>query len=507
MDFIANIAWPVWLLLILVLLVGLGAAVVVAKRRRARQRFLRKLEQRPVAESKLKTEITTIRKESPYVAARRQALNNKGDKDAASDSVEKKAGAEKDTCTAKTIDAEEKPELPAASKVSESAKDLDTKAEDVSTDRAGNEVAQKVSLEAESESASPETGVKSTVATRSESASLPAVEDQDVLPACEISLEEIPSEVEIPEELGSRMQRLRSRLANSGAFGKKVLGLLSTESLSNEDWEDIETTLLMADLGVEPAMELVEQLRTELKVRGLETGQNGQEQAQLILRELLLQMLNPQWDRSLNLDSSDGPASVLVVGVNGTGKTTTVGKIARVLVAENKKVLLGAADTFRAAAAEQLSTWGERVGVEVVRSPREGGDPAAVAFEALERGKAENYDVVLVDTAGRLQNKAGLMDELGKIKRVMSKHGPINEVLLVIDATTGQNGLSQAKIFGEVVGVTGVVLTKIDGTAKGGIVVEVQRILGAPVKFVGLGEGPDDLAPFVPEQFVDALLY
>lgn len=195
-----------------------------------------------------------------------------------------------------------------------------------------------------------------------------------------------------------------------------------------------------------------------------------------------------------------------MVGVNGTGKTTTCGKLARVLVAQDKTVVLGAADTFRAAAAEQLSTWGERVGVDVVRSEKEGADPASVAYDAAREASAQEADVVVVDTAGRLQNKAGLMDELGKIKRVMEKIAPVGEILLVLDATTGQNGMRQAQVFSEAVGVTGIVLTKLDGTAKGGIVVTVQKELGVPVKLVGLGEGADDLAPFDPEGFVDALL-
>ncbi len=200
------------------------------------------------------------------------------------------------------------------------------------------------------------------------------------------------------------------------------------------------------------------------------------------------------------------PAVILVVGVNGTGKTTTVGKLARVLVAEDKDVVLGAADTFRAAAADQLQTWGERVGVTTIRSDREGADPAAVAFDAVRGGAELEADVVIIDTAGRLHNKVGLMDELGKVKRVVEKQSPIDEVLLVLDATTGQNGLRQAEVFAEVVNVTGIVLTKLDGTAKGGIVVAVQRKLGVPVKLVGLGEGPDDLAPFDPEAFVDAIV-
>jgi fused signal recognition particle receptor len=225
-----------------------------------------------------------------------------------------------------------------------------------------------------------------------------------------------------------------------------------------------------------------------------------------VLREELLTLVDPTLDRSLAVQRADGrPAVVLMVGVNGTGKTTTVGKLARVLVAEDKQVVLGAADTFRAAASEQLTTWGERVGVDTVRGP-EGSDPASVAFEAARTGVEQEADVVLVDTAGRLQNKAGLMDELGKVKRVVEKQAPVTEVLLVLDATTGQNGMTQARVFSEVVNVTGIVLTKLDGSAKGGIVVAVQRALGVPVKLVGLGEGADDLAPFDPEAFVDALL-
>jgi fused signal recognition particle receptor len=226
-----------------------------------------------------------------------------------------------------------------------------------------------------------------------------------------------------------------------------------------------------------------------------------------LLREELIAVLEPDLDRSLaTTRHAERPAVVLVVGVNGTGKTTTVGKLARVLVAEDKDVVLGAADTFRAAAADQLETWGARVGVPCVRSDRDGADPASVAFDAVRFGIEAEADVVVIDTAGRLQNKVGLMDELGKVKRVVERHGPVDEVLLVLDATTGQNGMQQARVFSEVVEVTGIVLTKLDGTAKGGIVIAVQRELGVPVKLVGLGEGPDDLAPFDPEAFVDALL-
>jgi fused signal recognition particle receptor len=234
-------------------------------------------------------------------------------------------------------------------------------------------------------------------------------------------------------------------------------------------------------------------------------GHRTHESLRAILREELVETIGRDVDRSLATRREGRPAVVLVVGVNGTGKTTTCGKLARVLVADGRTVLLGAADTFRAAAADQLETWGSRVGADTVRGP-EGGDPASVAFDAVARGIERGVDTVLVDTAGRLHTKTGLMDELGKVKRVLEKHGPVDETLLVLDATTGQNGVVQARVFTEAVDVTGVVLTKLDGTAKGGIVVAVQRELGIPVKLVGLGEGPDDLAPFEPEAFADALL-
>jgi fused signal recognition particle receptor len=316
--------------------------------------------------------------------------------------------------------------------------------------------------------------------------------------------EPIPELVlERPEPAQGRLVRLRSRLARSQtALGRGLLALLSRDTLDEDTWEQIEDLLLGADIGVGPTQELVERLRTRVKV----LGARSPVEARALLREELIALVGTDADRTLRTARHVGrPAVVLIVGVNGTGKTTTVGKLARVLVAEDRDVLLGAADTFRAAAADQLQTWGERVGVPTVRGP-EGGDPASVAFEAVRTGIEAEVDVVLIDTAGRLQNKAGLMDELGKVKRVVEKHGPVDEVLLVLDATTGQNGLVQARVFGEVVNVTGIVLTKLDGTAKGGIVVAVQRQLGVPVKLVGLGEGPDDLAPFDPEAFVDALL-
>lgn len=309
--------------------------------------------------------------------------------------------------------------------------------------------------------------------------------------------------LERPETPAGRLVRLRARLARSqGSLGRGLLAVLSRDKLDEAAWEEIEDTLLGADVGVAPTQELVENLRTRMRIEGVDDP----DRARAVLREELISLVGAGLDRTLKSAGGDGkPGVILVVGVNGTGKTTTVGRIARVLVAEDKSVLLGAADTFRAAAADQLQTWGERVGVQTVRGP-EGGDPASVGFEAVERGIAEGVDTVLVDTAGRLHTKSGLMDELGKVKRVIEKQAPVTEVLLVIDATTGQNGLTQARVFGEVVDVTGIVLTKLDGTAKGGIVIAVQRELGVPVKFVGLGEGADDLAPFDPDEFVDALL-
>ena len=308
---------------------------------------------------------------------------------------------------------------------------------------------------------------------------------------------------ETPAPTRGRLTRLRARLARSqSALGRGLLALLSRDQLGEEDWEEVEDTLLSADLGVRPTQELVDRLRTRLQVE----GNGSSELARRVLREELLSIVDPTMDRSLAVRRQEGkPAVVLVVGVNGTGKTTTVGRLARVLLADGSSVLLAAADTFRAAAADQLQTWGERVGVDTIRGP-EGGDPASVGFEAVREGIEREVDTVLVDTAGRLHTKAGLMDELGKVKRVIEKQAPVTEVLLVLDATTGQNGMVQARVFSEVVAVTGIVLTKLDGTAKGGIVVAVQRELGVPVKLVGLGEGPDDLAPFDAEDFVDALL-
>ncbi len=319
------------------------------------------------------------------------------------------------------------------------------------------------------------------------------------------TIEEIPPaiwEVEVPEPALGRLHKLRARLARSNSvFSKGLLGLLTSGSLDQQTWDDIEAMLLGADLGVAATTELI----AALKVRIAQANDSSEHFMKEALRQELVALLSPDLDRSLNTHVVDRPAIILVVGVNGTGKTTTVGKLSRVLISQDKTVLMGAADTFRAAASDQLQTWGDRVGAAVVRGP-EGGDPASVAFEACAVARDAKIDVVVIDTAGRLHTKTGLMDELGKVKRVIEKQSPVDEVLLVLDATTGQNGLVQAKIFSEVVNVTGIVLTKLDGTAKGGIVVSVQRELGVPVKLVGLGEGPDDLAPFEVEEFVTALL-
>ncbi|MEV0124569.1 signal recognition particle-docking protein FtsY [Streptomyces sp. NPDC050703] len=338
-----------------------------------------------------------------------------------------------------------------------------------------------------------------------EEVKLPLVEPTASAPVVDEAVVTEPAapEIETPEPTAGRLVRLRTRLSRSqNALGKGLLTLLSREHLDEDTWEEIEDTLLTADVGVAPTQELVERLRERVRVLGTRTP----EELRTLLREELLTLVGTDLDRAVKTESGlETPGIVMVVGVNGTGKTTTTGKLARVLVADGRSVVLGAADTFRAAAADQLQTWGERVGARTVRGP-EGGDPASIAFDAVKEGIAEGADVVLIDTAGRLHTKTGLMDELGKVKRVVEKHAPLDEVLLVLDATTGQNGLVQARVFAEVVNITGIVLTKLDGTARGGIVVAVQRELGVPVKLIGLGEGADDLAPFEPEAFVDALI-
>jgi fused signal recognition particle receptor len=309
-------------------------------------------------------------------------------------------------------------------------------------------------------------------------------------------------EVERPEAPQTRLARLRRRLAGSNnALSRGLLLLISRDRIDDDTWDDFEETLITSDLGVGPTTELVQNLKNIFRIEAVSDPTT----ARSVLRAELIKLVDTGLDRTLAADRLEQPAVIMVVGVNGTGKTTTVGKLARVLVAEDKDVILGAADTFRAAAADQLETWGERVGVPTVRGA-EGADPASVAYETVKAGIEQEVDVVLIDTAGRLHTKVGLMDELGKVKRVIERQAPVGEVLLVLDATTGQNGLAQARIFAEVVDVTGLVLTKLDGSAKGGIVIQVQRELGVPVKLVGLGEGPDDLAPFDPEVFVDALL-
>lgn len=311
--------------------------------------------------------------------------------------------------------------------------------------------------------------------------------------------------VETPEAAGTRMQRLKARLSKSGnPFGKALFNILAKDQLSEADWEDVEDTLLLADVGAEASEQLVGELRNDARI----AGQSDPAEVRAALKDKLLKLVGTDTDRRLNADKegANKPSVIIMVGVNGTGKTTTAGKLSRLLVSEGKQVMLGAADTFRAAAADQLETWGAKVGVPVVRSDKDGADPASVAFEAGAKAKEENVDVLIIDTAGRLQNKANLMDELGKIRRVTEKNLPVDEVLLVLDATTGQNGMTQAKVFAEAIGITGVVLSKLDGSAKGGIVISVQKELGVPVKLVGLGEGPDDLAPFDPEGFVDGIL-
>lgn len=361
----------------------------------------------------------------------------------------------------------------------------------------------------------------------SEPATQPASQSAESVPAESVPAESAPAEsapsapvpveptpvepvavepaLDKPEGAGSRIERLRAKLAKSAnPFGKALFNILAKDNLSESDWEDVEDTLLLADVGADASAELVDELRTDSRV----TGTSDPAQVREALRSKLLALVGPDMDRRLNAnkENANKPSVIIMVGVNGTGKTTTAGKLARLFVADGKQVMMGAADTFRAAAADQLETWGAKVGVPVVRSDKDGADPASVAFEASARAKEADADVLIIDTAGRLQNKANLMDELGKIRRVTEKNLPVDEVLLVLDATTGQNGMTQAKVFAEAIGITGVVLSKLDGSAKGGIVVSVQKELGVPVKLVGLGEGPDDLAPFDPEGFVDGIL-
>ena len=355
------------------------------------------------------------------------------------------------------------------------------------------------------ESAEPEApGQSATSASAGNAQETAAVPEPAAAPAAAAPTPAKPT-LDKPEGARSRIERLRAKLArSSNPFGKALFNILAKDNLSEADWEDVEDTLLLADVGAEASAQLVDELRTDSRI----TGTADPAQVREALRSKLLDLVGPDMDRRLNAskEGANTPSVIIMVGVNGTGKTTTAGKLARLFVADGKQVMMGAADTFRAAAADQLETWGAKVGVPVVRSDKDGADPASVAFEAAARAKDEHADVLIIDTAGRLQNKANLMDELGKIRRVTEKNLPVDEVLLVLDATTGQNGMAQAKVFAEAIGITGVVLSKLDGSAKGGIVISVQKELGVPVKLVGLGEGPDDLAPFDPEGFVDGIL-
>lgn len=316
-------------------------------------------------------------------------------------------------------------------------------------------------------------------------------------------------QIEAPESRESRSIRLRARLAHTNnLFGKTLFKILSRDILSDDDWDEVEDTLLIADVGADTSEQIIDELKKDARIQ----GQKDPDQIRALLREKLLQAVGPQMDRSLHLTSNTEnseekkPSIIMMVGVNGTGKTTTAGKLSRLLIADGKKVMMAAADTFRAAAADQLETWAKPVGITVVRSDKDAADPASVAYDGVQQAIQEKADVLLIDTAGRLQNKQNLMDELGKIRRVVEKTAPVSEVLLVLDATTGQNGMMQASVFAEAIGITGIVLTKLDGSAKGGIVISVQNKLGVPVKLVGLGEGPDDLEIFDPASFVDGIL-
>lgn len=391
-------------------------------------------------------------------------------------------------------------ELPVAEDVAEPAEPAEpaesapVEVEPVAEDPAGEE---PTAEEAEAEEAAAAAAAAVESAEEARETGAPVSDDAVIV--------EAPSQEPLDqiEPAAGRIGKLRGRLSRSqNAIGQGLLGILTAGDLDEDAWEEIEDTLIMADLGADLTMKVTESLREKIAERGVET----EEEARAMLRETLIEAARPDLDRSIKAMPNDGkPAVILVVGVNGTGKTTTTGKLARVLVSMGHSVVLGAADTFRAAAADQLETWGRRVGASTVRG-KEGADPASVAFDAVATGVAEGADVVLVDTAGRLHTSTGLMDQLGKVKRVVEKKSNVDEVLLVLDATVGQNGIMQARVFREVVDITGVVLTKLDGTAKGGIVFQVQEELGVPVKLVGLGEGADDLAPFEVESFVDALL-
>lgn len=398
------------------------------------------------------------------------------------DSIESQSIPESDLCSSSSESSEsEEPEESSESEETDSSSETDA--------------AEEFNVTSESQ-VSNESNVTSESQESDESGIAYASDESD-------EIEEKPKD--LPQSLSSRIQRLRARLSNSkNPFGRALFTILSKDHIAESDWEEVEDTLLLADVGAQASEELVESLRKDARI----TGVSNPDDVRSSLRSRLLELVGEKTDRRLNVDKSDSnhPSVIMMVGVNGTGKTTTAGKLARLFVSENHSVILAAADTFRAAAADQLSTWASAVNVPVVRSYKDGADPASVAFDAAEQASKSNVDVLIVDTAGRLQNKSNLMDELGKIRRVIEKTVPVDEVLLVLDATTGQNGMAQAKVFAEAIGITGVVLTKLDGSAKGGIVISVQKELGVPVKLVGLGEGPDDLAPFEPESFVDGIL-
>ncbi len=391
-----------------------------------------------------------------------------------------------------------------------SAVDKSTEAAKAKADaRLATEKSAAQSAAASAENAEKTKEIAESAATEVESATSSAAPESPVAteptPVGSAVTESATPAVETPEAAGTRMQRLKARLSKSGnPFGKALFNILAKDQLSEADWEDVEDTLLLADVGAEASEQLVGELRNDARI----AGQSDPAEVRAALKDKLLKLVGTDTDRRLNADKegANKPSVIIMVGVNGTGKTTTAGKLSRLLVSEGKQVMLGAADTFRAAAADQLETWGAKVGVPVVRSDKDGADPASVAFEASAKAKEANADVLIIDTAGRLQNKSNLMDELGKIRRVTEKNLPVDEVLLVLDATTGQNGMTQAKVFAEAIGITGVVQSKLDGSAKGCIVISVQKELGVPVKLVGLGEGPDDLAPFDPEGFVDGIL-